>query len=84
MIAGLVAGPFVGLAVGLIGGIHRFFLGGPTCIPCSLATILAGLFAGLIYRLNKGKLLGIIPAMVFACAFVLRRVSIVIVTLYRH
>jgi LytS/YehU family sensor histidine kinase len=28
MVAGLVAGPYVGLAVGLIGGIHRLSLGG--------------------------------------------------------
>ncbi len=68
MVAGLVAGPIVGLAVGLIGGIHRFFLGGVTAIPCALATILAGLLAGMVYRLYKKKLLGIIPAMLFAFA----------------
>jgi phosphoserine phosphatase RsbU/P len=68
MVAGLVGGPVVGLAVGLIGGIHRFFLGGATYIPCSLATVLAGLLAGMVYRLNKEKLLGIIPAMLFAAA----------------
>ncbi|HMK15734.1 MAG TPA: LytS/YhcK type 5TM receptor domain-containing protein, partial [Methanomicrobiales archaeon] len=42
MVAGLVAGPYVGLAVGLIGGVHRFFMGGPSAVPCSLATVLAG------------------------------------------
>jgi sigma-B regulation protein RsbU (phosphoserine phosphatase) len=68
VVAGLVAGPVVGLAVGLIGGVHRFFLGGVTGIPCSLATILAGILAGAVYHLKKGKLLGIIPAMVFAVA----------------
>ena len=66
MVAVLVAGPLAGLAVGLIGGIHRFFLGGATAIPCAIATILAGLLAGLVYRFNKGKLLGIIPSMLFA------------------
>jgi phosphoserine phosphatase RsbU/P len=68
IIGGLIAGPYVGLAIGLIGGIHRFFLGGVTCISCSLSTILAGLFAGLIYRLNSEKLLDIIPGMLFAAA----------------
>ena len=68
MVAGLVGGPVVGLAVGLIGGIHRLLLGGVTAIPCSLATILAGVIAGFVFRLNKGKLLGIIPAILFAVA----------------
>jgi phosphoserine phosphatase RsbU/P len=66
IVAGLVGGPGVGLAVGLIGGIHRAVLGGVTCIPCSMATILAGLLAGLVFRLNKNTMLPIIPAMLFA------------------
>ena len=66
IVAGLVAGPYVGLAVGLIGGVDRLFLGGVSVVPCSLATVLAGLLAGLVYRFNKGKLLGLIPAMAFA------------------
>ena len=66
MVAGLVAGPYVGLAVGLIGGVHRFFLGGPSYIPCSLATILAGVLGGAVYVLNKKELIGIVPAMLFA------------------
>jgi phosphoserine phosphatase RsbU/P len=78
IVAGLAAGPFVGLAVGLIGGIHRVFLGGITGIPCSLATVLAGLFAGLIYRYNRGKLLGIIPAMLFATAIELLHTGLVL------
>jgi sigma-B regulation protein RsbU (phosphoserine phosphatase) len=65
MVAGLIAGPYVGLAVGLIGGIHRFFLGGPSYIPCSLATVLAGVLGGAVYVLYKEKLVGIIPAMIF-------------------
>jgi sigma-B regulation protein RsbU (phosphoserine phosphatase) len=66
MVAGLVAGPYVGLAVGLIGGIHRFFLGGPSCVPCALATILAGVLGGAVYVLNKERLVGVVPAMLFA------------------
>jgi len=66
IVAGLVAGPWTGLAVGLIGGVHRFFLGGPSYIPCSLATVLAGVLGGTVYILRKERLLGIIPAMLFA------------------
>ncbi len=65
MVAGLVAGPYAGLAVGLIGGIHRFFLGGVPALPCSLATVLAGLLAGLVYHFSSGKLPGIVPSMIF-------------------
>lgn len=66
MIAGLVGGPWIGLGVGLIGGVHRYFLGGFTAVPCALATILAGVFGGLIYVLNKGKFIGILGAVIFA------------------
>ena len=76
MIAGLVAGPFIGLAVGLIGGIHRLFLGGVTCFSSSLATILSGFLAGLIYLLNNKKLLDIIPAMLFAIGIELIHVGL--------
>jgi sigma-B regulation protein RsbU (phosphoserine phosphatase) len=69
MISGLVGGPYVGFIVGLIGGVHRFSLGGETAVTCLIATVLAGLFAGILYHLNKGKLPGIIPAMAFAAAF---------------
>jgi phosphoserine phosphatase RsbU/P len=69
MVAGLVGGPHVGVAVGLIGGTHRLFLGGDSAIPCAIATVLAGLLAGAIYHFNKGRLPGIFPAMVFAAAF---------------
>lgn len=66
IVAGLTAGPIIGLAVGLIGGIHRFFLGGFTCIPCGLATVIAGLIGGAIYWFNKGKLIGILSGLVAA------------------
>jgi phosphoserine phosphatase RsbU/P len=56
VIAGLVGGPVVGLGAGLIGGIHRYFLGGFVAVPCSLATVIAGLLGGLVYTLMKGNL----------------------------
>nr|WP_279383474.1 LytS/YhcK type 5TM receptor domain-containing protein [Methanobacterium formicicum] len=56
MVAGLIGGPIVGLGAGLIGGLHRLTMGGFTCIPCSLSTILAGVLAGIIYLANKKTL----------------------------
>ena len=66
MIAGLVGGPFIGLGVGLIGGIHRYFLGGFTAIPCTLATITSGILGGLIYKFKKGEFIGVFWAILFA------------------
>ena len=66
IMAGLTAGPLVGLAVGLIGGLHRLLLGGFTCIPCGLATVIAGLIGGAVHYFNKGKLIGIFPGLLVA------------------
>ena len=66
MVAGLIGGPIVGLGAGLIGGLYRLSLGGFTAVPCAIATILAGLFAGLIFLINKRRFVGIFWAVVFA------------------
>lgn len=58
-LAGLVGGPIAGLGAGLIGGTHRLLLGGPTCTSCALSTVLAGLLAGMIHMILKGKVVSI-------------------------
>jgi LytS/YehU family sensor histidine kinase len=68
IMAGLAAGPLMGFCAGLIGGIHRLFLGGFTYIPCGLATVAAGVIGGAINYFNKGKLIGILPGMLVAIA----------------
>ena len=49
VLAGIIGGPLLGTAVGLTGGIHRYFLGGFTAFSCGLATTLAGLFGGMVH-----------------------------------
>ena len=66
MLAGLLGGPVVGLGAGLIGGIHRYFQGGLTDVSCSLATVIAGLAGGIIYKWRKGEFIGIWGAALFA------------------
>lgn len=68
MVAGLIGGPVVGLGAGFIGAAYRLSLGGLTVYSCSLATILAGLFGGLIWLANKRKFIGITGAVLFAAA----------------
>lgn len=65
MIAGLLGGPVIGVATGLIGGVYRYNMGGFTAIPCALATVLSGLFGGLVWLWRK-NLIGFLWATVFA------------------
>jgi LytS/YehU family sensor histidine kinase len=65
MISGLIGGPAVGLATGLIGGVYRYYVGGFTAVPCSLSTVLSGLLGGVIWIWKK-KLIGAVWATVFA------------------
>lgn len=66
MMAGLAAGPVMGLAVGLVGGLHRLLIGGFTCVPCGLATVLAGVIGGAVHHFNKGRLIGVFWGMLVA------------------
>lgn len=57
MIAGLVGGPYVGIPAGIVSGGFRFFEGGVTALPCSLATIIAGFLGSVIYIFNDKRFL---------------------------
>ncbi|WP_303722944.1 sensor histidine kinase [Malonomonas rubra] len=49
VLAGLIGGPALGLAVGLTGGLHRFSLGGFTAFACGVSTTTEGLIGGLFH-----------------------------------
>lgn len=55
VVAGLLAGPWVGFCTGLIAGIHRYTLGGFTDLACAMSTVLEGFLAGLVYRWMKHR-----------------------------
>ncbi|WP_293228663.1 sensor histidine kinase [Moritella sp.] len=58
VMGGLFGGPVVGLAVGMTGGIHRYFMGGFTDLACAISTSVEGLIGGLlhVYLLRKNKI----------------------------
>ena len=66
VVGGLVAGPLVGVMSGLIGALYRLTMGGFTMVPCTIATILAGLIAGLVYIVAGKKFPGITVAVSLA------------------
>lgn len=49
VLAGLVGGPGLGLAVGLTGGLHRYFYGGFTAVACGVSTTVEGLLGGVVH-----------------------------------
>ncbi|HHV79940.1 MAG TPA: sensor histidine kinase [Firmicutes bacterium] len=53
--AGLLGGPLVGFLAGLIGGVHRYFIGGFTAFACGLSTTVEGLMGGLAYLSLKNE-----------------------------
>jgi two-component system sensor histidine kinase LytS len=55
IVAGLMAGPVVGLGAGLIAGCHRYMLGGFTAGTSAVSTILEGLLAGFIHHKFRYK-----------------------------
>lgn len=77
MMAGLVGGPMVGFCSALFGALYRFFdprFGtsiniGTVTYSAMLATVLAGVAAGLLYKLRKGELIGVLEATIFAVAY---------------
>ncbi|MDT8979930.1 sensor histidine kinase [Paenibacillus sp. chi10] len=68
MAGGILFGPWVGLVVGVVSGIHRYLIdiGGVTSIPCLITSIIAGLVSGYIHlRTPKAKrwFIGILAGM---------------------
>lgn len=57
MIAGLSGGPVIGIPAGIISGGYRFLMGGPTAVPCSIATIICGFLSSAVYVINGKRFL---------------------------
>ncbi len=79
-IAGLIGGPWVGLGAAVIGALHRYFLfNAPfTALPCSIATLLTGITAGLVFRARRGRFIGIPGAAIFMALAELVHMSLVL------
>jgi sigma-B regulation protein RsbU (phosphoserine phosphatase) len=66
MLAGLLAGPWVGIGAGLIGAAFRLTMGGMTVYACSLAAVFAGLFGGIVWLWKKKQFAGTTVAVLLA------------------
>ena len=61
---GLIAGPFVGIAAGLIGGIYKFFMPGFLYAPAFISNIFAGAVGGFFYHKFREKRLTFLKALI--------------------
>ena len=82
LLAGFIAGPVAGLLAGLIGGAHRLTMGGMTCVPCTAATMLAGLASGLLYLRRKGVFPS--PLYLVTAAFLMEGLHMTLILLMVH
>lgn len=84
VLAGIIGGPLLGMAVGLTGGLHRYSLGGFTAFSCGLATTLAGTLGGIVhlylYRTNRSEL-AFDPKIAFLTALSVEILEMVIILL---
>ncbi len=55
MIAGVAGGPIAGTVADIIGGVHRYSVGGATALPCSISTILIGTISGIVSTKLSGR-----------------------------
>ncbi|WP_315119528.1 LytS/YhcK type 5TM receptor domain-containing protein [uncultured Clostridium sp.] len=53
--AGYIGGPLVGVIVGSIAGLQRYYIGGFTALACGVSTIVEGLCGGIAHKLSKKK-----------------------------
>lgn len=53
--AGYVGGSEIGIIVGIISAVDRFFLRGFTAVPCALSTVAAGVIGGLFNKYSKRR-----------------------------
>jgi two-component system LytT family sensor kinase len=84
VLAGLIGGPILGLAVGLTGGLHRLSLGGFTAFSCGISTTVEGLIGGLfhLYLMRRGSNRDIFnPHIALTATFVAEAVQMLIILL---
>jgi len=84
VLAGIIGGPLLGIAVGLTGGLHRYALGGFTAFSCGVSTTAEGLLGGLVHLwlLRRGNPEQIFsPRVAFAATFAAEALQMAIILL---
>ena len=75
--AGYLGGPIIGILVGSIAGLQRYYLGGFTALACAVATIIEGLCGGLARKYSESKTLN--PRIAFITAVIAEILEMIII-----
>ncbi|RXM58510.1 histidine kinase [Clostridium tetani] len=75
--AGYLGGPLVGICVGLIAGLQRYYVGGFTALACAVATIMGGICSGLARKHSKSKTLN--PKLAFITTIIAEILEMIII-----
>ncbi len=81
-LGGILGGPLVGFAAGVIAGGHRYLtdIGGFTAFSCGIATVVVGLIGGVLYQKLKKKSFDPLAALLTGC--VVEAVEMIIILLF--
>ena len=80
IVAGLVAGPFVGTGVGLISGFHRYCLGGLTVNAAIISAVIQGYISGYFYKKLKHQKSILIESLLIGVFLEVIHMLIIIIT----
>lgn len=80
IVAGLLGGPIVGAATGLISGIHRITHGGFTALECGIATIIGGMLSGYISIKMKPKTPEVITGVVTGVGVIIFSMALILLS----
>lgn len=85
VLAGILGGPLLGIAVGITAGLHRYTLGGFTAFSCGLSTTAEGLIGGLVHlymvrRFQQQRLLS--PTVAFVTTLVAEVTQMIIILVF--
>ena len=80
IVAGYLGGPFVGIIVGVISGLHRYSLGGFTAFACSISTVAEGAIGAVFRKIFKNK--GINPIIAGLAAVISEIIQMIIILIF--
>lgn len=81
VVGGLLGGPAIGFASGIIAGGHRLLLGGNTGLSCGIATILIGTLAGTVAKFSPNKILDWKQTIIIGLGSEILEMTVILLTL---